>query len=475
MANVANYVYKMTINGEKVTTNKTMPVINPATEEVLAEVPVASREDLDNAVNAARKALPGWRAKSIEERRSYINKLADAIQDNKEELAKLLTLEQGKPLSFANIELDLTVNWCRETAKLNLESEVVEETDAYVAEKIYEPVGVVAGIVPWNFPILLSMFKAPAALLAGNTVIIKPSPYTPLSSLRIGEMAQEIFPPGVYNVLSGDDDLGPWITEHPGIDKVSFTGSSETGKKVMQSASGTLKRVTLELGGNDAAIVLPDVDPKEIAPKLFWAGFMNSGQVCINAKRFYVHEDVYDEVLEELVNFAKMMKVGNGLDETSVLGPVQNKKQYEKVRNLIRDAKNAGLKFALGGEELDGPGYFIPITIVDNPPEDSPIVTVEAFGPVIPLLKYRDYDEVIERANNSSYGLGGSVWGKDLKLAKSIAQRLQTGTVWINECGALSPTVPFCGHKQSGFGVELGEDGLKEYTNIKVIRVNKMS
>lgn len=473
MTSVTNHIYRMEINGEKILSEQKLPVINPATEEVFAEAPLASREDLNNAVSAARGALKGWSAKSIAERSSYITKLANAILENKERIARVLTMEQGKPISFAEIELGLAVHWCMETAKFQLNSEVIEETDEYVIEQSYSPVGVVSTIVPWNFPVLLSMFKIPAALLAGNTIIVKPSPFTPLSSLIVGELAQEVFPAGVYNVLTGDDNLGPWITEHPGIDKVSFTGSTATGKKVLQSAASNLKRVTLELGGNDAAIVLPDVDPKEVAPKLFWAGFMNSGQVCINAKRFYIHENVYDDVLKELVHFAKTINVGNGLDETTHLGPVQNKMQYEKVRKLIKDAKKDGLRFALGGDEMEGPGYFIPITIVDNPPEDSPIVTEEAFGPVIPLIKYEDYDDVIERANNSDFGLGGSVWGKDLDFAKSIAQRLETGTVWINDCSSLSPTVPFSGHKQSGLGTEGSVEGLKEYTNVKVIRINK--
>ena len=472
---VTKNIYSMSINGEKVTTEQQLHVINPATEEVFAYVPVATKEHLNSAVDAARNALPSWSAKSLEERSELISRFAEKISEKKEELAQLLTMEQGKPLNFARAELDMAVQWCREIAKYNLKSEVIEETDQYIVEKTYSPVGVVSAIVPWNFPILLTMFKVPAALLAGNTIIVKPSPYTPLGTLLLGELAQEFFPPGVFNVLSGDDDLGPWITEHPNIDKVSFTGSSATGKKVMQSAAENLKRVTLELGGNDAAIVLPDVNPKEVAPKLFWAGFMNSGQVCINAKRFYIHKDIYDDVLNELVTIAKTIKVGNGLDNDSLLGPIQNKAQYEKVKNLIVDAQKEGIHFALGGEvDVENEaGYFIPITIADNPPENSRIVTEEPFGPVIPLLKYEDYDDVIERANNSVYGLGSSVWGTDIELAKTIAQRLQSGTTWINECAVLSPTVPFGGHKQSGLGFENGLDGLKEYTLCKIIRINK--
>lgn len=467
--------YKMFINGEAISTDETMSVINPATEEVFAYVPKATKEHLEDTVNAARKALPNWKAKSIEERGQIIRDFAIAIAARKEELVRILTMEQGKPLSFATGEIDLAIHWCIETTKHNLESKIIEETDQYIVEQSYSPLGVVSAIVPWNFPVLMIMFKAPAALLAGNTVILKPSPFTPLTALIIGEIAQQFFPPGVFNVVTGDNHLGPWITEHPNIDKVSFTGSSATGKLVMKSAASNLKRLTLELGGNDAAIVLPDVNPKEVAPKLFWAGFLNSGQVCINAKRFYIHKDVYDEILNELVEISKTIKVGNGLEEDTLLGPIQNKMQYAKVKNLIEDSIEQGIKFAVGGnvEENGKKGYFIPITIADNPPDDSRIVTEEPFGPVIPLLKYEDYDDVIRRANNTEYGLGSSVWGKDIEFAKSIASKLESGTTWINECAAVSPRVPFGGHKQSGLGLESGIEGLKEYVLVKVIRINK--
>lgn len=467
--------YKMFINGEAISTDETMPVINPATEEVFAYVPKATKELLEDTVNAARKALPNWKVKSLEERGQIIRDFANAIAARKEELVRTLTMEQGKPLSFATGEIDLAIQWCIETTKQKLESKIIEETDQYIVEQSYSPLGVVSAIVPWNFPVLMIMFKAPAALLAGNTVILKPSPFTPLTALIIGEIAQQFFPPGVFNVVTGDDHLGPWITEHPNIDKVSFTGSSATGKLVMKSAASNLKRLTLELGGNDAAIVLPDVNPKEVAPKLFWAGFLNSGQVCINAKRFYIHKDVYDEILNELVEISKIIKVGNGLEEDTLLGPIQNKMQYEKVKSLIEDSIQQGIKFAAGGnvEETGKPGYFIPITIADNPPDDSRIVTEEPFGPVIPLLKYEDYDDVIRRANNTDYGLGSSVWGKDIEFAKSIASKLESGTTWINECATVSPSVPFGGHKQSGIGLESGIEGLKEYVLVKVIRINK--
>ncbi|MGE7920535.1 aldehyde dehydrogenase family protein [Viridibacillus sp. NPDC093762] len=465
--------FQMTINGESVTTEDLLPVINPATEEVIAYVPNASEALLNDAVKAARAAFPSWSAMEIDERAELLTRFAGAIYANREELANLFTLEMGRPLKGAFEEIDGAYYWLTELSKQRLNREVIEDTEEHFVERYYTPLGVVGAIVPWNFPVLLSMWKIAPALLSGNTVIVKPSPYTPLTSLRIGDIAQSIFPKGVLNVISGGDDLGRWITEHPDVNKVSFTGSTSTGKKVMQSAASSLKRVTLELGGNDAAIVLPDVEPKKVVKQLFWAAFKNTSQICIATKRMYVHKDIYDEFLTELVNYAKTVKIGDGSDPTTEIGPIQNKMQYEKVINLIEDTKHIGAKVVHGGVIKEEPGYFIPVTIVDNPPVDSRVVVEEAFGPVLPVLKYSDINKVIEQVNSSEYGLGGSVWGKDLELAQSIAERIETGTVWINEFGVLSPHIPFGGHKQSGLGIENGIDGLKEYTNSKTILVNK--
>jgi len=354
-----------------------------------------------------------------------------------------------------------------------LPREIPEETEQHYVERTYTPLGVAGLIVPWNFPVTLAIWKIAPALLTGNTIVMKPSPNTPLTALFLGEIAKDIFPAGVFNVITGGNELGAWMTEHLGIDKISFTGSTATGKKVMQGAADNLKRVTLELGGNDAAIVLEDADPKEVVEPLFWAAFRNTAQICIAAKRLYVHEKVYDDFLTELVKYAKSTEVGDGMDPETMIGPVQNKMQFEKVKDLIEDVKRSGANIVCGGEVEDKPGYFMPVTIVDNPAEDSRVVVEEAFGPVLPVLKYRDYEDVIQRANDSIYGLAGSVWGKDLELAKSIADRLETGTVWINEAIILSPQFPFGGHKQSGIGVEHSRDGLVEYTNTKVVMINK--
>jgi acyl-CoA reductase-like NAD-dependent aldehyde dehydrogenase len=465
--------FTMTINGKAVSAKNKLPVINPANEEVIAKVPDASKDDLNNAVKAAREAFPKWAALSVEERAAKLEEFADAFYQQRDELARLFTMEMGRPLNGALQEIISASKTCKAIAKKRLPREILEEKENHIVERCYTPLGVAGLIVPWNFPVSLAIWKLTPALLTGNTIVVKPSPYTPLTTLRLGEIAKDIFPPGVFNVVTGGNELGQWMTEHSDINKISFTGSTETGKKVMKSAAINLKRVTLELGGNDAAIVLEDANPKEIVEPLFWAAFRNTAQVCIATKRLYVHEKIYDEFLKEFVEFANTVKVGDGLDPDSMLGPVQNKMQFEKVKNLIEDAKKSGVNIVFGGEIEDKPGYFIPVTIVDNPPENSRVVVEEAFGPVLPVIKYSNYDDVIERANNSNYGLGGSVWGKDLELAKSIAERLDTGTVWINVAQVLSPHFPFGGHKESGIGVEHSLDGIAEYTNSKTIMVKK--
>jgi aldehyde dehydrogenase (NAD+) len=282
--------------------------------------------------------------------------------------------------------------------------------------------------------------------------------------LKFGEIAKDILPPGVLNIVTGGDALGPMMTSHPGFDKISFTGSTATGRRVMESAAPTLKRVTLELGGNDAAIVMPDVDVEQVAEQLFWAAFRNNGQICIATKRMYVHEDVYEPLKAALVAYARTVKVGDGAEQGTQIGPINNRPQYERVLDLIQDAKDLGYDFLIGGNAADVPGYFVPVTIIDNPPEDSRIVQEEQFGPVLPLIKFGDVEDAIARANASEYGLGGSVWGNDEDKAFEIAARIASGTVWVNETQHLSPTAAFGGRKQSGVGVEGGVDGLMEYT-----------
>ncbi|MEQ8558225.1 MAG: aldehyde dehydrogenase family protein [Henriciella sp.] len=461
--------YAMTIGGERVNSNETINVINPATGEVFAQAPDCSREQLDEAVMAAQKAFTSWRATSIDERATLLSKAGDVILSKAEELARLFTKEQGRPVEGARNEILMAGNWLKQVSVMRPPVHVSEDSEAQFIQTTYVPIGVVCAIAPWNFPVNLAIWKVAPALLTGNTMVLKPSPFTPLCTLKIGELLQSVLPAGVLNVVSGDDRLGPWMTSHPGFAKISFTGSTETGKKVMESAAADLKALTLELGGNDAAIVLPDVDVDEVAQKIFFGAFFNTAQICVATKRLYVHEDVYDALRDRLAAIAQAVKVGNGAEQGTVLGPIQNQRQYNRVMDLLADAKANSLTLIEGAAIPESKGYFIPVTIVDNPPEDSRVVQEEAFGPVLPMLKFSDVDEVLKRANDSPFGLAGSVWSMDTDAAMKVAERMETGTVWINQALNLRPDTPFSGHKASGFGTENGMDGLLEFMRPKSI------
>jgi acyl-CoA reductase-like NAD-dependent aldehyde dehydrogenase len=470
-----NADYQMTINGRPGRASTTFAALNPATRRKITDVPDASREQLDEAVEAARLAFRSWSQSTYETRRAALDGIAEVLEANAEGFMSLLTAEQGKPRAGAEWEVRGSAIWCREMAKQHLESETLEDTPHRKVFTRFTPLGVVGAITPWNFPILLAIWKIAPALMSGNCIIVKPSPFTPLCTLKLGELCRDLLPPGVLSVISGGDELGKWMTSHPGIAKIAFTGSTETGKHVMRSAAGTLKRVTLELGGNDPAIVLPDVDPKEIAPKLFWAAFQNNAQFCNATKRLYVHEHVYDAVLAEMVAFAKTVKVGDGAEADTQLGPIQNEPQYRKVVEYFADCDGRGYRFAVGGHIAEDKGWFIPVTLVDNPPEESRIVTEEPFGPILPVLRWKDEEDVIERANRTQYGLGASVWGRDLEAVQRIGARLEAGTVWLNEVHQYSPWQAFGGHKESGIGCENSLHGLMEYTNWQTITLNKMT
>lgn len=465
----------MIVDGRPYDTDQRLQVINPATEDVVAVVPRATREDLDAAVESSRIAFASWRMVPMEVRQQAVVALADAITDHVEMLAKLLVAEQGKPLADAKEEILNSAIMCRLAATMTLPVTVLEDTSERRVEVRHLPLGVVAAISPWNFPVFLPLWKVVYAILAGNTVVLKPSPYTPLTMLKICALAQGILPPGVFNIVTGDDELGPWVTEHPGIDRISFTGSTATGRKVMAGASATLKRVTLELGGNDAAIVLDDVDLDVVVPRIFWAAFSNNGQICMAAKRIYVQDGIYERFRDALAAYARQIRIGDGMTEGVQLGPIQNRPQYERVKALIEDAKMQGLTFVNWDAPLpsDGKGYFIPITIVDNPPDDARVVTEEAFGPVLPLLRFTTDEEVIERVNDTAYGLAGSVWTKDIQRGRALAEKFEAGVVWVNEALYLTPFMPFCGHKDSGIGVEGGMEGLLEYTNPQSLVIRK--
>jgi acyl-CoA reductase-like NAD-dependent aldehyde dehydrogenase len=460
--------FKLLIGGKLVAGDSTMPVVNPATEETLANCPRGSERQLNEAVAAAKAAFPTWAAKPIEERKAVVVAIADAIEQHQDELARLLTQEQGKPLPDATAEAAGMAAFFRYFATLDLPMKVVEDSATRRVEAHRRPLGVIGAITPWNFPLLIVAFKLPMALIAGNTVVLKPAPTTPLATLRFGEIIAGIAPPGVFNIITDSNDLGDKLTHHPDVRKISFTGSTATGKKVMAAASETLKRITLELGGNDAAIVLDDADPKKIAPGVFEGAFWNSGQVCLAIKRLYVHEKVYDEVCDELAAIAKSTVVDDGMKQGAKLGPLQNKMQYEKVKGFLEDAEKHG-KVIAGGKPMDRPGYFIEPTIVRDIAEGSRLVDEEQFGPVLPVIKYSELSDVVARANNTTYGLGASVWGSDNKRAYEVAKSLDSGTVWVNKHIDLAPNVPFGGSKQSGIGVEFAEEGLAEFTQLQII------
>ncbi|NYT62654.1 aldehyde dehydrogenase family protein [Alcaligenaceae bacterium] len=465
--------YTMTIDGAAATSTETFTVINPATEQVIANAPDATHEQVDAAIAAARRAFPGWSTTPLERRQALVRQISERLAEHKTDFAALLTQEQGKPLADAESEIDRCLHWLQETAKLAPPVQVFTDTADKHIETRHVPIGVVAAISPWNFPMTLAIWKIAPALVAGNTLILKPSPFTPLTSLKLGELIRDLLPAGVFSVLSGSDRLGPWLTEHPGIDKIAFTGSTPTGRAIMRSASTTLKRVTLELGGNDPAIILADADIEAWVPRLFWAAYSNNAQFCLASKRMYIHASIYDQFASAFVSYAKKVKVGNGAHAGTQIGPIQNQPQFNRVRQLLQDTHAQGIKFLLGGDVPDSKGYFIPIAIVDNPPDDARVVAEEAFGPVLPLLKFSDENEVVRRANDTIFGLGASVWSKDLDHARQLANRLEAGTVWINTIHELSPTYTFGGHKQSGLGTENGLAGLLEYTNAQTIITNR--
>ncbi|HEY4212146.1 MAG TPA: aldehyde dehydrogenase family protein [Steroidobacteraceae bacterium] len=466
--------FSLLIDGELVrSTPSSLDVINPATGKVFARCPAAGQPELDRAVAAARKAFPKWSALSYEERAGYIKRMSAALKTHQNSLAELLTREQGKPVGQSRDEIGRAGIQSEGMAAITIPVEKLADDGERRIELRYRPLGVVGIITPWNAPINLAAGPLTAALYTGNTVVLKPSPYTPLATLKMGELLREVFPQGVINFIAGGDAVGQGMTEHSGIDKISFTGSVATGKKVMASAAGTLKRVTLELGGNDAAIVLDDVDPKTVAPKLFFAACVNSGQVCMAIKRIYAHEKVYDALCDALAEEARKARVGDGLDPQTQYGPIQNRMQYDKVVGILNDTKRAGARILAGGDVPAGEGYFVPPTIVTDVAETSRIVREEQFGPVVPVLKYSDVDDAVRRANDTRFGLAGSVWSRDPERAAAIAAKLEVGTAWVNQHRATSATVPFGGAKESGIGRHYSILGLKENMEAQVISVNK--
>ncbi|KAI9660745.1 MAG: hypothetical protein M1831_003437 [Alyxoria varia] len=452
------------IDGEQRSSKSVHHGINPATQEKLWDVPVADQQDLDDAVEAAQRAFKSWKNTPIEERRECLLKFLELWSMAEDQMTDLLATETGKPRQFANIEVKLVTPFAGHNTKLDLPVEVQDFGDR-VVKTMYKPLGVCAGICPWNFPLVLSLGKIAPAI---------ERPYTPYTTLKMVELMQQTFPPGVVQVVGGDDKLGPMLTEHPGIAKISFTGSILTGKKIMAACAGTLKRVTLELGGNDASIVLPDVDIAKVAPEVAMGAMQNSGQVCVASKRIYVHSDIYEPFMEAMTNFLKSIKVGSQNEEGVMLGPLQNSMQYEKVKEFYADSKSKGYKFAFGSPDVEASkGYFIQPAVIDNPPNDSRIIQEEPFGPIVPCQPWTDEAEVIDRANKTNAGLGANVWGQDVARAERIAEQLDTGTIWVNSWEKPSPDAFFSGHKESGIGGEFGKLGILSFCNVLVVQTYK--
>lgn len=473
--------YANVLNGRPVPSERCFESLNPSTGEVLGLVPRSSPDDVARAVAAAKAAQPAWAALPDAERKALINGVADVIKANAEYLAGWVAREQGKPLGGvgpgqvpgARYELFGCEAWTRVPASLDLPMEIAFEDDSRRDEVHRQPFGVIAAIAPWNWPLLIAIWQIVPSLRAGNTVVIKPSEHTSIGTLEMVRLIAAALPPGVLNTVSGAGEVGAALVSHPDIDKILFTGSAASGRKIAAAAAHRLTPTTMELGGNDAAIVLPDADPKAIAMDLFWGAFLNMGQTCACAKRLYVHESLHDAVVAELKAVAEAVPMGSSMDEASVMGPIQNRVQYDKVVALVEAAKARGATIVCGGVAPGGPGNFYPLTLVTDIADGAALVDEEQFGPVLPIIRYADVDAAVASANRLDVGLGASVWSNNLDRAKSVAARLEAGTVWINQHGTIHPMVPFGGVKGSGWGVEFGIDGLKSVTQARVISIRK--
>lgn len=464
--------YEMTIAGRTHGAENYREIRNPAnTREVVGLAPVGTRSHLDAAIEAAAQAYGRWRHSSDADRESACHAVADVIRENAAELQELLTREQGKPLKGMGSEFEVAgcEGWTRYTAGLSLPDRTLEESDRGRIVMQRQPMGVVGSITPWNWPLLIAIWHVIPALRTGNTVVLKPSPFTPLGTLRMVELVARALPPGLVNVVSGADELGAGISKHDRVDKIVFTGSIATGKKIMRCAAASLKGLTLELGGNDPAILLDDADPEALAEGLFWGSMINSGQTCGAIKRLYVHEDIYDRTCDALVAFSRNIPMGDGMDPSSLLGPLQNERQLDRVAGLVKDARDRGGRVLCGGQAEPGDHYFYPVTLVADIEDGAPLVDDEQFGPVLPIIRYRDLDDAVHSANALDYGLCASVWGRDPERTADVASRLEAGTVYVNKHAEIAPNVPFGGIKSSGMGVEFGEEGLQAYTTIKIV------
>jgi len=474
---------KLLIDGQWVEGSKKFPTINPATEEALTQVVEASAADVDHAVEAARRAFEdrsgAWRKLSASERGRLIWKLADLAEKNIDELAELETLDNGKPIFESRyVDMPMVIDVLRYYAGLatKIHGETVNTFETAFTYTLREPVGVVGLIVPWNFPLLLASWKLGPALACGNTLVLKPAEQTPLTTLRLGELAMEAgFPAGVINILTGGPETGKAIVAHPGIDKIAFTGSTAVGKEIMRGAADTLKRVTLELGGKSPNIVFADADVDNAVKGAINGIFYGKGEVCNAGSRLFLESSMKDEFTEKLTARAAKMHPADPLDPKTRLGAIVSQEQIRIVLAFIEAGKKDGAKLISGGNRVavnSDKGYFIEPTIFGDVKNDMKIAREEIFGPVLSVLTFDDIDEVIDRANDNPYGLAAAVWTRDIKKAHTVSRRLKAGTVWINTYGLMDAALPFGGYKSSGFGRELGAHAIEHYTELKTVWLN---
>jgi len=463
---------------------KTFETLNPATEEVLCRVAEGGKEDVDKAVKAARRAFETgpWRKMSTAERARIMLRLADLIEKHADELAQIETLDNGKPINESRyVDVPQTVETFRYYAgwATKLEGETINANTNFFTYTLREPVGVVGQIIPWNFPMLMLAWKWGPALAAGNCVVLKPAEQTPLSALRIGELALEAgFPDGVINIITGfgADSAGEAISHHMDIDKVAFTGEDKTGKLIVQASTTNLKRVSLELGGKAPNIVFADADIDAAVKGAITGIFFNQGQVCCAGSRLFLEKNIHDEFMTKLTERIGKMRQGEGMDEKTHIGPQVSKEQQERILNYIGIAKGEGAKLACGGEapaEMKK-GYFVKPTVFTGVNNDMRIAQEEVFGPVLAVIPFGTMDEVAEQANKTTFGLSGAVWTRDVKKAHKFASHIKAGTIWVNCYNVFDPAVPFGGYKMSGYGRELGKHSIELYTNIKSVWVNMM-
>ena len=458
------------INGEIVVNDETFDVIDPSTGELFATCPSATAEMVDQAYAAAVAAQPAWAADEAARRKAIID-MNDLLQANLQVIGDIVGHEKGSSglgeTWFAGV-------FAQHIAEAPLTVETLHDDDSRSVKVVRTPVGVVAAIVPWNAPALILCDKIFSALLAGNTMVAKPSPFTPLSALYIAKLFNQVLPPGVLNVLAGSDEIGEAMVAHPDTAMITFTGSISAGKQIMAAAAPGLKNLLLELGGNDAAIVLDDADPKKIAPAIFGAAFGGTGQICAAIKRVYVHRSQYETLVDELANIARETKVGSPDEEGVTMGPLSNKQQFDRVCGLVEDALDHGGKAITGGAPLDRPGYFYPPTILTGVGRGVRVVDEEQFGPVLPIIPFDDVEDALAQANGTEYGLGGSVWTQDTDRGLALAERMQSGSSWVNTHSGVSPEIPFGGVKSSGMGRSCGQPGIDAYCELKTVIVNKL-